>query len=114
MGGLALLLAVQQSTSSYTQAGFATAVFGIANVIAAPWRARAVDRFGQRIALTVMATAQAAGYIALALLTDTEKATVIWFLVHSAVVGLTAPPPEKKSRPCTGIVDDDSRSCGRQ
>jgi MFS family permease len=92
MGGLALLLAVQQSTGSYTQSGFATAVFGFANVIAAPLRARAVDRFGQRIALTVMATTQAAGYIALALLVDAGEAADIWFLVLSTVVGLSAPP----------------------
>lgn len=92
MGGLALLLAVQDSTGSYTQAGFATAVFGIANVLAAPWRARAVDRFGQRIALTTMASGQASGFIALALITEAESVSDIWFLVLSAVVGLTAPP----------------------
>ncbi|MEU0074682.1 MFS transporter [Streptomyces sp. NPDC006332] len=92
MGGLALLLAVQGSTGSYTQAGFATAVFGIANVIAAPWRARAVDRFGQRIALTTMASGQASGFIALALITEGEGVAPMWFLVLSAVVGLTAPP----------------------
>ncbi|WP_330315878.1 MFS transporter [Streptomyces platensis] len=92
MGGLALLLAVQDSTGSYTQAGFATAVFGIANVLAAPWRARAVDRFGQRITLTTMASGQASGFIALALITEAESVSDIWFLVLSAVVGLTAPP----------------------
>ncbi|MCX4967439.1 MFS transporter [Streptomyces sp. NBC_00654] len=92
MGGLALLLAVQDSTGSYTQAGFATAVFGIANVVAAPWRARAVDRFGQRTALTTMASGQAAGFVALALIADAEGTAAVWFLVLSAVVGLTAPP----------------------
>ncbi|MFD9429008.1 MULTISPECIES: MFS transporter [unclassified Streptomyces] len=92
MGGLALLLAVQNSTGSYTQAGFATAAFGIANVIAAPWRARAVDRFGQRIALTTMASGQASGFIALALIAEAEGVAAIWFLVLSAVVGLAAPP----------------------
>ncbi|MFE7430528.1 hypothetical protein [Streptomyces sp. NPDC057545] len=92
MGGLALLLAVQDNTGSYAQAGFATAAFGIANVIAAPWRARAVDRFGQRIALTTMASSQAAGFIALALITAAEGVATIWFLVLSAVVGLASPP----------------------
>jgi MFS family permease len=92
MGGLALLLAVQDSTGSYTQAGFATATFGIANVIAAPWRARAVDRFGQRIALTTMASGQASGFIALALITKAETVADTWFLILSAVVGLAAPP----------------------
>lgn len=92
MGGLALLLAVQDSTGSYTQAGFATAVFGIANVIAAPWRARALDRFGQRTALTTMASGQASGFIALALITQAGGVPAVWFLVLSSVVGLTAPP----------------------
>ncbi|MEU0413546.1 MFS transporter [Streptomyces griseorubiginosus] len=92
MGGLALLLAVQDSTGSYTQAGFATAAFGIANVIAAPWRARAVDRFGQRTALTTMASSQAAAFIVLALTTATDGVAAIWFSVLSTVVGLTSPP----------------------
>ncbi|MFJ4572209.1 MFS transporter [Streptomyces sp. NPDC088846] len=92
MGGLALLLAVQGSTGSYTQAGFATGAFGIANVVAAPWRARAVDRFGQRIALTTMASGQASGFIALALIAEAEGVAVVWFLILSGVVGLTAPP----------------------
>ncbi|PSK98968.1 putative MFS family arabinose efflux permease [Murinocardiopsis flavida] len=92
MGGLALLLAVHDSTGSYAHAGFATAAFGIANVVAAPWRARAVDRFGQRIALLTMASVQAAGFIALALAAAAEGVAVVWFLVLSAVVGLASPP----------------------
>ncbi|MGW7056647.1 MFS transporter [Streptomyces sp. NPDC054887] len=92
MGGLALLFAVQDSTGSYTQAGFATAAFGIANVIAAPWRARAIDRFGQRIPLTTMASGQASGFIALALITEADGVAAMWFLVLSVVVGLTSPP----------------------
>ncbi|MCX4658831.1 MFS transporter [Streptomyces uncialis] len=92
MGGLALLLAVQESTGSYTQAGFATAAFGIANVVAAPWRARAVDRAGQRIALNTMATGQASGFTALAFLARAEGVADVWFPVLSAVIGLTSPP----------------------
>ncbi|MCM2388346.1 MFS transporter [Streptomyces albipurpureus] len=92
MGGLALLLAVQDRTGSYTQAGFATAAFGTANVIAAPWRARAVDRFGQRIALTTMASGQASGFAALALITEAKGAADSWFLILSVVVGLASPP----------------------
>ncbi|MFE9382848.1 MFS transporter [Streptomyces sp. NPDC007025] len=92
MGSLALLLAVQDSTGSYAQAGLATAAFGIANVVAAPWRARAVDRFGQRIVLTTLASGQASGFIALALIAEVEGVADIWFLILSALVGLTAPP----------------------
>jgi MFS family permease len=92
MGSLALLLAVQDSTGSYAQAGLATAAFGIANVIAAPWRARAVDRFGQRTVLTTLASGQASGFIALALIAEVEGVADIWFLILSALVGLTSPP----------------------
>lgn len=92
MGGLALLLAVQDSTGSYAQAGLATGVFGMANVIAAPWRARAVDRCGQRPALLTLAAGQASGFLVLALLASGEGVAGGWFLALSAVVGLTAPP----------------------
>ncbi|WP_223694928.1 hypothetical protein [Leifsonia poae] len=92
MGGLALLLAVQESTGSFAQAGFASAAFGLANVVAAPWRARIVDRFGQRTALTALAVGQAAGFAALALLVDVDGAPDAWFPALGAVVGLTAPP----------------------
>jgi MFS family permease len=93
MSSLALLLAVQESTGSFALGGFATAIFGIANVAAAPWRARAVDRYGQRLALMGMAIVQSAGFAALALVAqhDPEDAEA-WLLMLSAVVGLTAPP----------------------
>ncbi|MDJ1136807.1 MFS transporter [Streptomyces iconiensis] len=93
MSGLALLLAVQDKTGSFAQGGLATAAFGIATVAGAPWRARAIDRFGQRRALTVMATGQATGFFALALLVDGRQDAAPWLLlVLSAEGGLTAPP----------------------
>ncbi|QNS08108.1 MFS transporter [Streptomyces xanthii] len=92
MGGLALLLTVQDRTGSYAQAGLATAVFGTANVVAAPWRARSVDRFGQRVALTALSAGHAAGFAGLALLTRAEGVAGTWYLALSLVIGLTAPP----------------------
>lgn len=93
MSGLALLLAVQDKTGSFAQGGLATGAFGVANVVAAPWRARAVDRFGQRRALTVMATGQATAFTALALLVDGGPDAAPWLLLAlSAGSGLTAAP----------------------
>lgn len=92
MAGLAVLLAVQSSTGSFAVAGLASAAFGIANVIAAPWRARAVDRWGQRRALGILALAQAAGFVALGLVAAAPSAAVGWLLALAAVVGVSAPP----------------------
>jgi MFS family permease len=92
MAGLALLLVVQYSTGSFADAGFASATFGIANVLAAPWRARAVDRWGQRVALTTMGVAQSAAFVGLAVLASTPGASLLWFIVLSIGVGVTAPP----------------------
>ncbi|MFG3255424.1 MFS transporter [Streptomyces sp. NPDC048172] len=93
MSVLALLLAVQEETDSFAQGGLATAAFGIATALSAPWRARAIDRFGQRRALMAMASGQAAGFLALALLTDGEQDAAPWLLLAlSAGSGLTAPP----------------------
>lgn len=92
MAGLALLLAVQYNTSSFADAGFASATFGIANVLAAPWRARAIDRWGQRVALTTMSVAQSAAFVGLAVLASTPGVALAWFIVLSIGVGVSAPP----------------------
>jgi len=93
MGGLALLLAVQDSTGSFAQAGLTTAAFGFANVIAAPWRARAVDRWGQQLPLTAMAICQAAGLALLAFVGWAgEPGGQAYLPVLGAVIGLSAPP----------------------
>lgn len=92
MAGLAVLLAVQSATGSFAQAGLASAVFGIANVVAAPWRARAVDRWGQPRALGALALVHAAGFVALGTLAALGVEGLAWFLALSAVVGLSAPP----------------------
>ncbi|WP_345763440.1 MFS transporter [Diaminobutyricibacter sp. McL0608] len=92
MVGLALLLTVQQSAGSFALAGFASALSGFANVIASPWRARAVDRWGQRRALPVMAAVQAASLLALAFVATSQRPAAGWFLALSAIIGLSVPP----------------------
>ena len=92
MAGLAVLLAVQESTRSFAVAGLASAAFGIANVVAAPWRARAVDRWGQPRALGLLAVVQAAGFAAMGAVAALAGDTVPWFLALAVVIGLSAPP----------------------
>lgn len=92
MIGLALLLAVQEGTGSFAAAGVATAAFGIANVVAAPWRARATDRWGQRIALTTLSLSHAVALCGLALVTSTAVVPTGATVLVSAAIGVTAPP----------------------
>ncbi|MFF2053641.1 MFS transporter [Leifsonia sp. NPDC058194] len=92
MAGLAVLLAVQSRTGSFALAGLASAAFGVANVIAAPWRARAVDRWGQARALGLLALVQAAGFLALGIVATVPAEGPGWFLALAAAVGLSAPP----------------------
>ncbi|WIB68914.1 MFS transporter [Curtobacterium sp. MCBD17_035] len=91
MASLGIVLAVQESTSSFAAAGVAAAVFGVANVVAAPSRARAVDRWGQRRALTTLGASQAAGLAVLAA-SVAAHAPLLIILAESAVIGVTAPP----------------------
>ena len=92
MAVLAIVLAVQRDTGSFAAAGTASAAFGFANVVAAPWRARAVDRWGQRRTLTPLGLAQAASYLALALAAQARTTPAAVFVGLSIVAGLAAPP----------------------
>jgi len=89
---LVLLLAVQQSTDSFAVAGAATGAFGLANVLASPYRARFVDRRGQRFALTLLATGFALGLAGLAWLTAQPAPSAGAIIALAAVVGLFPPP----------------------
>lgn len=89
---LAMLLAVQRSTGSYAAAGAAVGVFGLANVVVAPARARLVDRLGQPVALLRLAVAYAALLCVLTGLTLSTTAPT-WVLVATAGVTGLFPPP---------------------
>ncbi|SFQ17863.1 hypothetical protein [Amycolatopsis rubida] len=54
MSGLALVFLLESGSGSFAAAGAVTAVPGIANVVATPWRARAVDRLGQTAVLSAL------------------------------------------------------------
>ncbi|MFE6872119.1 MFS transporter, partial [Kitasatospora sp. NPDC057692] len=63
---LALLLAVRDSTGSYSAAGAAMALFGLASVLLSPARAALIDRHGPRRALPPMAALYGALLLAVA------------------------------------------------
>ncbi|MBB5641800.1 MFS family permease [Cryobacterium roopkundense] len=89
---LALLFAVQSSTGSFALAGAATGAFGLANVLASPYRARLVDRRGQRVILRALVVAYAIGLCALAALTATPDAGGWAVVLLAAATGLFPPP----------------------
>lgn len=87
--GLALVLLLEQSTGSFTVAGTVTAVLGIANVVATPWRARVIDRRGQTGALLTLGLGHTAALVALAF-TSTQGLLVL--LLIGGIAGATSPP----------------------
>lgn len=92
MGALAIVLAVHRGTGSFAAAGTASGAFGFANVLAAPWRARAIDRWGQRRALMPLGLAQAAAFCGFALAAHAKGTASVWFVVLSIAIGVVAPP----------------------
>lgn len=92
MAVMAIVLAVQRTTGSFTFAGAAAGAFGFANVAAAPLRARAIDRWGQRRVLTPLAVTQSASYLGLAVAVHSPVTQAPIFLELSAVAGLAAAP----------------------
>jgi len=89
---LALLFSVQSSTDSFALAGAATGAFGLANVMASPYRARLVDRWGQRRVLTLLAAFYAVGLLSLAAVTASPDPAAWAVLVPAATAGLFPPP----------------------
>lgn len=89
---LSILYAVQGTTGSFGVAGAAFGAFGLANVLMTPFRARLVDRWGQRASLTSMAALYAAGLCLLAVLTSLDRAAN-WQLIAAACVAGLFPPP---------------------
>jgi MFS family permease len=94
---LAALFAVRDATGSFALAGAATGALGIANVVAAPTRARLVDRVGQRRVLPALGAGYAAALILLAVLCvlpglGRTAPGGIALVAVAAVAGLFAPP----------------------
>ena len=103
---LALLFAVQEHTGSFAVAGAATGAFGLANVLASPYRARLVDRWGQRATLNTLAVGYTIGLGGLGLLV-TIPGSPAWSLVALAgVTGLFPPPLGAAMRVLWGSIAD--------
>lgn len=92
MVGLALLLAVQDATGSFAIAGLLTGVFGFANVVASPWRARFVDRWGQRRVLNLLALVHAGSLCLMAYLLSLGVESVFPLALAAAACGVSTPP----------------------
>lgn len=92
MVGLALLLAVEHATDSFAVAGLMTGALGLANVIASPWRARLVDRWGQRRILNLLALVNAGALCFLAYMLARGVEAVFALGVFAVLVGLSTPP----------------------
>ncbi|WP_158688125.1 MULTISPECIES: MFS transporter [Actinomycetes] len=89
MSGLALVFLLESGRGSFAAAGAVTAVLGIANVVATPWRARAVDRFGQTAVLSALGAVHP---IALLGFAANPSAPLPFLLCLGAVAGLSLPP----------------------
>lgn len=87
--GLALVFLLEQATGSFAVAGTATAVLGMANVIATPWRSRLIDRHGQRAVLTPLGLTHAGSLIALAVWSEVALPSL---LVLALIAGASSPP----------------------
>lgn len=92
MAGLAIVLAVQLRTGSFAMAGVASGTFGFANVLAAPFRARAIDVWGQRRTLIPLGAVQAVSLTSLALATNARPARPGLLVALCVAIGLVTPP----------------------
>jgi predicted MFS family arabinose efflux permease len=87
---LSLLLTVAQATSSFTVAGLTAAALGLTVVLAGPWRAGLVDRYGRRALAYLMFAYVAAG---LGLLLSLERHAPMAVVIGMAAVAGACPPP---------------------
>ncbi|NUW45188.1 MFS transporter [Nonomuraea rhodomycinica] len=89
---LSLVLAFTQATGSYTMAGGAIALFGLASSSLSPIRARLIDRYGVRRALPPMAVTYALLLTLVAVLTwqPGTPGALLWPL--AGIAGALTPP----------------------
>ncbi|MET7648064.1 MFS transporter [Streptomyces sp. NPDC005426] len=89
---LSLLLAIKDATRSYSLAGGAMALFGVASVVLSPARAALIDRHGPRRALPPMAALYAALLAVLALATWRPGAPPLVLGALAVTAGACTPP----------------------
>ncbi|WP_301310094.1 MFS transporter [Nonomuraea roseoviolacea] len=89
---LSLVLAVTRATGSYTMAGTAMALFGLASSLLSPLRALLIDRYGIRRALPPMAAAYALllGLVAVLTWRPGTPGAVLW--LFAGLTGAFTPP----------------------
>lgn len=104
---LAMLLAIKDATGSYSAAGGAMALFGVASVLLSPARAALIDRYGPRRVLPPMAGLYAAALCALALATWRPGAPALALGALAVAAGLCTPPLGPVMRTLwSGLVPD--------
>ncbi|WP_326739665.1 MFS transporter [Streptomyces sp. NBC_01022] len=89
---LSLLLALKDATGSYSVAGGAMALFGVASVSLSPARAALIDRYGPRRVLPPMAGLYAALLAVIALATWNPGAPVLLLGGLATAAGACTPP----------------------
>jgi Alcohol dehydrogenase GroES-like domain/Major Facilitator Superfamily len=88
----AIVILVRCPTGSYATPGLAAGAFGIGTAVSAPLTGRALDRFGQRRVMPLLAAAFCAALTALALVAGHQAAAGL--LALAAAAGLTRAPIE--------------------
>ncbi|MFD4948149.1 MFS transporter [Streptomyces sp. NPDC058239] len=92
MVSLSLMLAVKDTSGSYSVAGAVMALFGATSVFLSPARAALIDRYGPRRALPPMAGVYAALLAALACVTWRPGASSLLLGVLAVTAGACTPP----------------------
>ncbi|MGW1191113.1 MFS transporter [Streptomyces sp. NPDC002559] len=92
MAPLSLMLAVNDTTGSYSVAGTVMALFGATSVFLSPARAALIDRYGPRRALPPMAGSYAVLLAALAYVTWRPGAPPVLLGVLAMTAGVCTPP----------------------
>ncbi|MHA7306016.1 MFS transporter [Arthrobacter sp. TMN-49] len=87
-----LLLAIEASTGSFAVAGAAVGVYGATAGFLAPLRAKAIDRYGQRRTLPILAFCFSALLVATSAITATAGSSALLCVVMAGLVGAVAPP----------------------
>ncbi len=88
---LSLLFTVQHATGSFSTAATAMALNGLAS-LSMPLKSRAIDRYGQRLVLPLIAAAMVAVLVLAAAMAHARIATPLPWLVAGLTVGLASPP----------------------
>lgn len=88
---LSFFLVVQEATGSFAVAGAALSMFALPSLIA-PYKARLVDRFGVRRALTALGAGYASALVAVAGCSVRDVTSPLPYVALAVVAGVLTPP----------------------